>query len=156
MRRFLVGAVLVAAIVVSQGMAATLHVSGFYEVTDPGTTVCTPLGGEDMRLRCATDGRGATFSGSLTGTSSSGYVAVVDCRAGRLSGHGSETFSGSVAGVGSGSLTLRTRVTAAYDCQTEELSAVVARGVVVVATGDLRSLRAALDIDGATYSGDLR
>ena len=47
--------------------SATL-VSGTYGVTDFGTLTCVPLGAAGFVVRCSTSGFVSSYSGSLTGT----------------------------------------------------------------------------------------
>jgi hypothetical protein len=89
------------------------HVAGTYAVSDFGTTTCDPLGA--TRLVCRTAGLRIDYDGDLAGVSTSGFEQVIDCARGRTVGRGSETFTGSVNGVG-GTLTWQLVFVSDFDC----------------------------------------
>jgi hypothetical protein len=159
MRSVLVGvAVLAVAVVCAQAAVAApaaIHVSGTYEVSDFGTTTCAPLA-KPFLVGCSTTGFVSQYDGSLEGSSTSSFVQVINCETGRTAGIGTETFTGSVEGVGSGTLTWLIRFRSAFDCATFSVSNFSATGVIVSGTGDLAGLEGKLHFGDVTYEGDLR
>jgi hypothetical protein len=89
------------------------HVAGTYTVSDFGTTTCDPLG--TTSLVCRTTGFRIDYDGDLDGLSTSSFDQVIDCARGRTMGRGSETFTGSVNGVG-GTLTWQLVFVSDFDC----------------------------------------
>ena len=89
------------------------RVAGTYTVFDFGTTTCDPLG--PSRLVCRTTGLRSDYDGGLDGLSTSSFDQVIDCARGRTIGRGSETFTGSVNGVG-GTLTWGLAFVSDFDC----------------------------------------
>jgi hypothetical protein len=98
-----IGAALVAAQVATSA-PSRVHVSGTYTVTDFGALSCAP-NGSPFVLRCTTTRFVSQYSGDLTGTSVANFEQIIDCKNSRTHGQGTETFTGSIAGVGSGTLT---------------------------------------------------
>jgi hypothetical protein len=155
MRLFVLLAALGCALVAAGVGGAATHVSGEWAVTDEGIPDCGPIGASQVLLRCETTGFLSEYSGSLTGTSTVSFVTFIDCRGGRAMGYGTETFTGTVAGVGSGTLTWGIRFTSDFDCNTFGLSNFEARTAITSGTGDLASLRGTLVFGDTTYEGDL-
>jgi hypothetical protein len=73
-----------------------------------------------------------------------------------IDGQGVETFTGSVARVGSGTLTWETKFHAAFDCTTQTLSNLHGTGTIMSGTGALARLRGTLIFTDEKYSGTLR
>jgi hypothetical protein len=130
-------------------------VSGTYGVTDFGTLSCVPLGAAGFVVRCTTSGFVSTYSGALTGTTTTNFTQVINCLTGRTQGSGVETFTGSIAGVGSGSLTWMDEFTAGFDCTTFAVSDFKGLGVALSGTGSLAGLHGMLSFTDTTYEGAL-
>ena len=156
-RLLLAVAVFAAALVAAQAGASAaglVQVSGTYGVTDFGSLSCAP-NGSPFVLRCTTVGLVSQYSGSLTGSSVADFEQIIDCRTGRTHGHGTETFTGSIAGVGSGTLTWGIHFDSAFDCLTFAVSGFSGRGVVSAGTGALTGLNGSVDFGADTYDGEL-
>ena len=138
------------------GASTSIPVSGTFTVIDPGTTTCA-TNGAPFILRCETTGFTIQYSGSLTGTSviTGPGALIINCKTGTLFGVGTETFTGSVAGVGSGTLTWRRTGGSDFDCATGELSNFSGHGAIIGGTGDLAGLHGNLLFGPGTYSGEL-
>ena len=102
--------------------ASATPVSGTYIVTDFGTPTCAPVGAAGFILSCSTSGFRSSYSGALAGTTTTSFTQLINCKTGRTQGSGLETFTGSIAGVGSGTLTWTDHFSAAFDCTTFALS----------------------------------
>jgi Protein of unknown function (DUF3224) len=148
---------LLVGLVLASGAAATkdVHVSGTYTVTDLGTTTCAPLGSSAFMLRCDTTGFVSQYAGDMTGTAIVDFTQLIDCRSGHTRGEGVETFTGTINGVGVGTLTWHDHFRATTDCLTFALSDFVLKGVGLSGTGDLAGLDGRLDFTLATYDGTL-
>jgi hypothetical protein len=159
MRRLLLAGVVFAAALAGAQAAASaptsVEVSGTYAVTSLGSFSCAPEGSPFV-LRCTTTGFLSDYSGSLTGGSVADFEQIIDCKTGRTHGHGTETFTGSIAGVGSGSLTWGIHFDAAFDCGAElPVSEFSARGVATSGTGDLAGLNGSIEFGDVAYEGEL-
>jgi hypothetical protein len=157
-RRVLAIAVFAAALIAGQSAASAhhrVHVSGRYVVSDFGSTACAPKGSPFI-LRCTTTGFVSQYSGSLTGSSVADFKQTINCNKSRTHGRGIETFTGSIEGVGSGTLTWRIRFRSAFDCATFAVSNFVGRGVIISGTGALANLRGRLHFGDVSYHGNLR
>ena len=156
MRILLVAAVAVTALLGVQAAAgaSSLHVSGTYAVTSLGEQNCVP-GDTPSILRCRTTGFVSQYSGTLTGTSVVDFDEVIDCESGRTYGQGTETFRGSVARIGSGSLTWRIRFESRIDCTTFTLFNFSATSMIFSGTGDLARTRGGIAFTLDDYSGTL-
>ena len=155
-KRMLLAATLAAALVAAPAGAAAVEVSGTYAVTDFGPSECVPVGASAALFRCTFTAFVSGYTGSLTGTTTLSFVQLIDCRRGKTHGHGFETFTGDVEGVGSGTLTWQTSFHADFDCTTFEPSNFTGRGSIIGGTGDLASLRGPLSFGIDTYEGVLR
>jgi hypothetical protein len=103
--------------VASQASAgAGISVSGTYSVTDFGATTCVPVGSSSFMFRCDTTGFVYQSSGDLIGTAVTDFTGLINCKTGRETGHGTETFTGSIFGVGPGTLTYIDQFSADGDC----------------------------------------
>jgi hypothetical protein len=134
--------------------AATVQVSGGWTVTSLGDYSCDP-DGPPFVLRCSTTGFTTQYSGSLVGTTTVDFVQIIDCATGRTLGHGLETFTGSIVGVGSGTLTWRIHFSSEIDCATFELSNFSGRGVVVSGSGSFADLNGSIEFGIDSYEGEL-
>ena len=76
-------------------------------------------------------------------------------KTGRTHGHGTETFTGSIAGVGSGTLAWGIHFDSAFDCATFTVSGFSGRGVVTSGAGDLANLNGSIQFGETTYDGAL-
>jgi hypothetical protein len=153
----LLGAALAAAAIAAHGAAgatASTPVSGTYTVTDGGTTTCA-TNGAPFILRCATTGFTIQYSGSFTGTSVIDFSGIINCKTSSGVAVGTETFAGSVADVGSGSLTWRKTASSGFDCATGELFDFSGHGAITAGTGDLAGLNGNLLFGPDVYSGEL-
>ena len=95
------------------------------------------------------------WTGGLTGTSTADFTQHVNCKTGRTHGQGVETFTGSVAGIASGTLTWRIHFRARFDCATFALSSFEGRGTNVSGTGGLSGLTGKFEFVEGTYAGEL-
>ena len=147
----LVGLVLAAA---ATAKPAT-HVSGTFIVTDLGTTTCAPVGESPTLLRCDTTGFVSEYSGDLTGTAVADFTQLIDCKNGHTQGKGVETFTGTVNGVGTGTLTWRDHFRATTDCATFAVSGFVLKSNHFRGSGALAGLRGRIDSTLTDYDGTL-
>ena len=140
----------------SGASAATLvHVSGTDLGPDAGTTACQPVNDSGTLLTCTTPDFATRYTGDLTGGISSNFTWTINCTSNRIAGHGIETFTGSVAAVGSGTLTWATKFRATFDCSTQTLSNLVGSATIMSGTARLTGLHGRLKFLGQTYSGIL-
>ena len=135
--------------------AAAVPVSGTYAVTDVGSLSCAPVDANQSRFRCETTGLVSEYAGSLEGTSTASFVQIIDCRRGRTFGHGVETFTGTVTGVGSGTLTWRISFASDFDCGTFAVSGFTGQSAITGGSGALGGLHGALRFGDVTYEGTL-
>jgi hypothetical protein len=151
-------AIAACALVVAQTAATassgTIELSGTTSTLDPGTGPPCVLHGPYL-VSCDSTGFITGFSGTLVGSSNTTSGILINCKTGRYDGAGTEVFTGSVTGVGSGTLTLRLHVSGGVTADCSGLTSFSARGVVVAATGDLAALNGTLSFDGSTYTGSL-
>jgi hypothetical protein len=116
----LVVALAVIAVAVAAASQATagsaIPVSGTYVVSDFGTTTCVSVGASGFKYRCNTTGLVSQYSGDLTGTAVADFTSLVNCKTGRETGHGTETFTGSLVGGGSGTLSWIDQFSSDVDC----------------------------------------
>jgi hypothetical protein len=131
-----------------------IHVSGTYAVTDFGSFSCA-TNGSPFVLHCTTTGFVSQYSGNLTGTSVTNFEQIIDCKKSRTHGHGTETFTGSIAGVGSGTLTWGIHFDSAFDCLTFAVSDFSGRGVITSGTDALAGLHGSIQFGDTTYDGAL-
>jgi hypothetical protein len=148
---------LVVGLAMTAGASAghSIHVSGTYAVTDFGAVDCSPVPAGFI-FDCRTTGFVSQYSGDLTGTSVTDFTQQINCATGRTHGTGAETLTGSVAGVGSGTLTWRDVFDADFDCATFTASNFHGSGVDVKGSGGLAGMRGGLAFTDTTYDGTLR
>ncbi len=127
------------------------RVAGIYTATDFGNTECEPL--DEVRLRCTTSGFVSTYEGDLVGTSTTNFEQVINCATGRTVGHGAETFTGTIRGKTTGTLSWRLVLSADFDCATFFPSNLHIVAVVTKGTAGLAGVRGVLLFDDTTYSG---
>jgi hypothetical protein len=160
MRRRLIGFVVVAlTVLLASGeaiAAGSISVSGTYFVQDLGATSCAPVGSSNFLLRCETTGLISEYSCDLTGTAVANFSELINCKTSRANGTGTETFSGSVDEVGSGTLTYIDQFSSDFDCTNFFPFNLDINSVAVKGTGDLSDLQGKLHFDDATYTGILR
>jgi hypothetical protein len=143
----------VGAISVSASASPGLSVSGFYAPTDFGSTTCAPVG--DFMFRCTTTGFISQYTGDLVGTAVADFTALINCKTGRENGLGVETFTGSVAGAGSGTLSWTDQFSADFECTSFFPSNLDINSVAVKGAGGLAGLQGRLTFTDTTYSGTL-
>jgi len=143
---------------VSQAVAGDgITVSGAYAPEPPfGNTTCRPVGASGFMLRCDVTGFVSDYTGSLTGTAVADFTELINCKTGRSVGHGTETFTGSLAGVGSGTLTYTDQFSSDFDCVGGFPFNLDIDSVAVKGTGALAGLQGKLHFDDTSYSGTLR
>ena len=144
-------------LVLASGATATkgVHVSGTYTVTDLGTTTCGPVGESPNLLRCDTIGFVSEYAGDMTGTATVDFTQVINCKTGRTRGKGVETFTGTINGIGAGTLTWHDHFHARTDCVTFGLSDFVLRAVGFSGTGALAGLHGEIGFTLSDYDGTL-
>jgi opacity protein-like surface antigen len=147
----LVGLVLAAAATAKPGT----HVSGTYSVIDLGTTTCEPMGTSPNLLRCDTTGFVSQYSGDMTGTAVADFTQLIDCKTGATRGKGIETFTGTVAGIGAGTLTWHDHFRATTDCATFAMSDFVLKANHFRGGGALAGLHGRIDFTLTDYDGRL-
>ena len=152
---FLLVSVLGLALASGASARAIVHVSGTDLGPDAGTTVCQPVNHSGSLLSCDTPDFATSYSGDLTGTISSNFTWMINCTSSLIEGQAVETFTGSVASLGSGTLTWRTKFHATFDCSTFTLSNLRGTGTIMSGTGALQRLRGTLIFIDNTYSGSL-
>jgi len=106
-------------------------------------------------LRCDTTGFVSDYSGSLQGTAVADFTELINCKTGRAVGHGTETFTGSVEGVGSGTLTYTDQFSADFDCEFFFPFNLDINSVAVKGSGGLAGLQGKLHFDDTSYMGTL-
>jgi len=135
--------------------ATIIHVSGTDLGPDAGTTACQPVNDSGTVLTCTTPDFATRYTGDLTGVIGSNFTWTINCTSNRIAGHGIETFTGSVAAAGSGTLTWATKFRASFDCSTQTLSNLVGSATIMSGTARLTGLHGRLKFLGQTYSGIL-
>jgi hypothetical protein len=149
-----VGAVALA--VAGQGLAGgAIDVSGTYVVSSLGDTTCTPVGSSGFMFRCDTTGLVSDYSGDLTGSAVADFSALINCQTHRETGHGTETFTGSIAGVGSGSLDWTDQFSSDVDCDFFFPFNLDIKSVAVKGSDGFAGLQGKLGFTDTTYSGSL-
>ena len=95
------------------------------------------------------------FAGDLVGTISSHFTWNTDCTSNLIAGHGVETFTGSAATVGSGTLRWHTRSRATFDRSMQTLTNLRGTATIVSGTGALTGRHGILIFADQTYCGIL-
>lgn len=135
--------------------APGVDVSGEYSVSDLGETTCGPVGLSPFLFRCDTTGLVSRYSGDLEGAAVADFTSLVDCATGRETGHGTETFVGSIRGAGVGTLTWIDQFSANVDCSSFFPFDLDIRSVAVKGSAGFEGLQGKLEFTDTTYSGSL-
>jgi hypothetical protein len=133
------------------------QVSGTYTVPNFGVTTC-PWGGfgaSSVIIVCTTTHFVSRYSGDLDGRSFTNFTSAINCTTGRTHAYGVEKFTGSLKGVGSGTLTWIDRFDASIDCFSFGVWNETGTGEITSATGDLKGLEGTLTFTDSTYDGVL-
>ena len=130
-------------------------VAGSYTPTDFGSTSCALVGGSGFILRCDTTGFVTEYTGDLEGSAVADFTQLIDCKTGRAYGHGSETFTGTLTGVGSGTLTYTDQFSSDFDCTSGFPFNLDIDSVAVAGSGGLSGLQGKIHFDDTSYSGNL-
>ena len=153
----LTAAASVAAVAVQPASASdSMPVAGVFTVTDVGSIDCAPTGSAPFLFRCETTGLVSQYTGSMSGSSTTDFTQLVNCATGRTQGSGTDTFAGSVDGIGSGTLTWRIHFESAFDCSTFTVAGFAGRGAIISGTGALGAVNGLLEFGDDTYEGELR
>jgi hypothetical protein len=148
----LVGATLVVlAVGVVSAAAATIPVSGSFTVLSAGATTCTEAG--PNVLHCTTPDIVTQYFGDLQGFSTLSVSGIINCTTGFTQGTGTEVFTGSVAGVGAGSLTWFDSFTANFDCNSFVQSGTRGTAAIRSGTGALALLSGSYKFNDSMYNG---
>jgi hypothetical protein len=132
-----------------------IQVSGTYFVSFLGSTTCTPVGSSDFMIRCDTTGLVSEYSGDLTGTAVADFSSLINCQTHRETGHGTETFTGSITGVGSGTLAWTDQFSSDFDCDFFFPFNLDIKSVAVKGSGGFAGLQGKLGFTDTTYTGSL-
>ena len=132
-----------------------IEVSGTYSVSFPGQTTCTPVGSSGFMIRCDTTGFVSEYSGDLTGRAVADFTSLINCQTHRETGHGTETFTGSIAGVGSGTLVWTDQFSSDFDCDFFFPFNLDIKSVAVKGSDGLAGMQGKLGFTDTTYSGSL-
>src|SRR4051794_40083268 len=157
LRRTLMLAALAAALAAPAGAVGTgtIHVTGQFKLVQTPAPACRKTPGQPWLLHCKARGVTLDYSGSLQGSSTSTFNQTLDCKKGLSFGGGTETFTGSVGGAKSGTLTWEVHFATAIDCAKDTLQSFSATDVIVGGAGALVGLQGSLyRIGDNTYSGE--
>jgi Protein of unknown function (DUF3224) len=159
---FLVGLAMVAAGSLADTAGAStqpaVRISGAYTVdtTAQPKTDCKPISKRNPAvMTCEVSGFTLIYSGSLQGRGVSAFRWVIDCRSGKSYTDGTETFTGSVEGVGSGTFSWGVRSKGTFDCEKAEVTSISARQNLYSGTDALAGLYGTMHRGPATYAGVL-
>jgi hypothetical protein len=133
-----------------------IRVSGTYAAYDFGTTQCVPKGASPDLLACSTTGFRSSYAGSLVGDVSTEFHNIINCKTGRTWGRGVETFTGSLNGSATGTLTWKISFRSDFDCATSLPSGFQGRSHITASSGALAGIRGRLHFGDVTYDGVLR
>jgi hypothetical protein len=146
----------VALVAASQAAAGSaIPVSGTYFVSDFGTTTCVSIGASGFEFRCDTTGLVSQYTGDLTGTAVADFTSLINCKTGRETGHGTETFTGSLVGVGSGTLSWIDEFSSDVDCSSFFPFNLNINSVAVTGSEGFAGLQGRLTFTDTTFSGTL-
>jgi hypothetical protein len=136
------------------GTQSVLRVSGTYQLVEVAGLDCSPI--DDARLACTVTGARSIYpTGQFDGESVADFRSVIDCAKGRTYAVGSETFTGSIAGSPSGTMTWQFVLAADFDCVTFAPTNIHLVGIVTGATGGLSGTRGVVQFGDTTYTGVL-
>ena len=136
------------------GSDGSRSVSGAYAVSDVGATTCAPVGASTFMFRCETTGLVSQYTGDLVGTAVADFTSLINCATGRETGHGSETFTGSMGAV-SGTLSWTDVFSADIDCTTFFPFNLDINSVAVKGSGGFAGTQGKLTFTDTTYNGTL-
>ena len=143
------------AIASGAGAGSATYVSGTYSIAEFGTTTCVPVGQNNFIFNCTTTDFVSDYTGSLVGTTITNFSQQINCETGRTHGDGWETFTGSVTGLGSGTLTWRDVFDADFDCSTFTQTNLLILGASVTGGGGLTGVQGKLNFIDTNYTGVL-
>jgi hypothetical protein len=106
-------------------------------------------------IRCDTTGLVSEYSGDLTGTAVADFSSLINCETHRETGHGTETFTGSITGIGSGTLAWTDQFSSDFDCDVFFPFNLDIKSVAVKGSGGFAGLQGMLDFTDTTYTGSL-
>jgi hypothetical protein len=106
-------------------------------------------------INCTITNFVSDYTGSLLGSTVTNFTQQINCKTGRTHGNGTETFTGSVEGLGSGSLTWRDVFDADFDCGTFTETNLVILGASVSGGGGLAGVQGTLNFTDTNYTGFL-
>ena len=147
-----------ALVLATSGIASAsqgLSVSGTYSASDFGSTTCSLVGASGFMVSCTTTGFTSQYSGDLVGTAIADFTQLINCKTGRATGTGVETFTGSIAGVGSGTLSWIDQFSSDIDCSTFIPFNLDINSVAVQGSAGFEGLEGRLAFTDTTYSGTL-
>jgi hypothetical protein len=158
----LVGVVVVAAASVAvhagAGVRSAIHVSGTYTVDAKAKVknACKPISEANPAvLRCTSSGFTLVWAGSLKGRSVISYRGIINCTTGEAYTDGTETFTGSVEGVGSGTSTWGVQYHGTFDCKKGEVTSTSATDDLLSGTRALAGLYGSIHRGPGKYVGVL-
>ena len=132
-----------------------ISVSGAYSVTDFGATTCAPLDSSSFKFRCDTTGLVSQYSGDLVGNAVADFTSLINCKTGRETGHGTETFTGSILDMGVGTLTWMDQFSADVDCTSFIPFNLDINSVAVKGSDGFAGLQGRLAFTDTSFSGTL-
>jgi hypothetical protein len=140
------------------GARTAVRVSGRYTVDTKAKskTTCKPLSKANPGvLGCTVSGFTLVYSGSLQGHGVNTFRWIVNCATGKSYTDGTERFTGSVAGIGSGTLSWGVRSTGTFDCKKGEVTGISATQNLYSGTGALAGMYGSIHRGPGAYSGVL-
>ena len=140
----------------AHGGKGKTKVSGTYTATDFGTTSCVPKKVDPDILRCSTTGFVSAYDGNLVGSSITDFTEVINCKTGTARGRGVETFTGSLNGGATGTLTWKISFRTGLDCATFAPSDFHGQGKIRSSSGGLSGIHGWLRFGDVAYDGVLR
>jgi hypothetical protein len=150
-----VGAFVIVAAPAGASAPSRIQVSGTYGGGGESNSVTNCRADGPYILHCATTGVILEYHGDLQGSSVIDFTWTIDCKAGTQHAQGTETFTGSIAGVGSGTSTWALNAHSGFDCSVFQFSNFSGADVVVAGSGDLAGLRGSIHRADTTYDGEL-
>jgi hypothetical protein len=161
-RMLVIGVAVVAAVPIAAqagtAQRSVIRVAGSYTVHGAAAaTNCNPISPANQAvLTCSVSGFTLDYTGSLQGRGVNDFRWIVDCNTGKSYTDGTETFTGSVAGVGSGTFSWGIHSTETFDCVKGEVTSVLATHNLYAGTGDLAGLYGSFHRGPKHYAGVLR
>jgi hypothetical protein len=139
------------AVVSTVTAGAAVPVFGTATVLDFGSTTCEQTG--RATLHCTTTGLLQQYNGSLQGTSILTISGIINCQSGVTTGTATETFTGSIAGIGSGTITWLDKLNARFDCDTFAQFDTHGTSTVMTATDGLAGTKGTVTFTDTGYQG---